>query len=268
MVTRLLPAKPQRIPAGEPASVYARSSCRGILAFKGGSYQFGSEAVREVELVSLTPRRSWIGALLALAVLAIAGCAAPSYTYVADSSQQTYFQVPNSWHQIDDSSLSAQLQKGGLTARGGAWVSDYDAAGVPSAKHAFSATANQPFAQALVAPLSNTASLAMSYNMLRDLILPVTTTARQAAAQRGFPLQGFTIIQQSVIRPGKDVHGIHEVFSYTYPHGPTDTFDQVALTNADSTIVYVLLVHCISACYSKNTSQIDAIMHSFTVGGP
>jgi hypothetical protein len=106
----------------------------------------------------------------------------------------------------------------------------------------------------------------MSYNLLRDFILPVTSTSRQAAAKRGFPLQGFQLLSDSVIKPGRDVHGIREVFTYTYPDGHTDTFDQVALTNSDSTMVYLLLVHCLSTCYSHDVSQINTVMTSFTVG--
>jgi hypothetical protein len=206
--------------------------------------------------------------LLALPVLVAAGCAAPQFTYVADSSAKTYFKVPNYWHKIDDTSLASQLKRHGFTTGGSIWDQGYDAAGTPSAGHVLSASVSKPFALALVAPLSKTASSAMSYNLLRDFILPVTSTSRQSAAQRGFPLTHFRLMSDSVITPGKDVHGIREVFSYTYPDGSTDTFDQVALTNSDSTMVYMLLVHCLSTCYSKNTDSIDTVMKSFTVGSP
>jgi len=206
--------------------------------------------------------------LLALPILALAGCAAPRFTYVADSSAKTYFKVPNYWHKIDDTSLASQLKRNGFTTGGSIWDQGYDAAGTPSAGHVLSASVSKPFALALVAPLSKTASGAMSYNLLRDFILPVTSTSRQSAAQRGFPLTHFRLISDSVIAPGKDVHGIREVFSYTYPDGSIDTFDQVALTNSDSTMVYMLLVHCLSTCYSKNTDSIDTVMKSFTVGSP
>ena len=84
----------------------------------------------------------------------------------------------------------------------------------------------------------------------------------------GYPLHGFTLLSDRVITPGTGVHGVRDIFSYTYPDGRTDTFDQVALTNSDATMVYLLLVHCTSSCYSKNTSQIDTVMTSFTVRSP
>lgn len=212
-------------------------------------------------------RTSWLLAL-PLALLVVAGCAAPQFTYVADSSAKTYFKVPNYWHKIDDTSLASQLKSSGFSTGGSVWDEGYDAAGAPSASHVLSASVNKPFVLALVAPLSKAASSAMSYNLLRDFILPVTSTSRQSAAQKGFPLRQFRLISDSVIAPGKDVHGIREVYSYTYPDGSIDTFDQVALTNADSTMVYMLLVHCLSTCYSKNTQSIDTVMKSFTVGSP
>ena len=232
----------------------------------------GSDGAAEVWLVkyptrAFTRRSPWLLAL-PLAALIVAGCAAPQFTYVADSSAKTYFKVPNYWHKIDDTSLSSQLRRQGFTTGGSVWDEGFDAAGAPSAAHVLSASVNRPFALALVAPLSQSASSAMSYNLLRDFILPVTSTSRQSAAQRGFPLKQFRLISDSVIAPGKDVHGIREVYSYTYPDGSTDTFDQVALTNSDSTMVYMLLVHCLSTCYSKNTDSIDTVMKSFTVGSP
>jgi hypothetical protein len=206
--------------------------------------------------------------LLGLPLLAAAGCGAPQFTYVTDSPAKTYFKVPNYWHKIDDSSLATQLQRNGFTIGGSIWDAGFDAAGIPSAAHVLSASVSKPFALALVAPLSKAASGAMSYNLLRDFILPVTSTGRQNAARSGFPLQKFQLFSDSVVTPGSGIHGIREVYSYTYPDGSTDTFDQVALTNSNSTMVYMLLVHCLSTCYSKNTSAIDTVMQSFTVRSP
>jgi hypothetical protein len=220
--------------------------------------------------VKYTARRiaRWTAWKLVLPLLAVAGCAAPRFTYVADSSAKAYFKVPNYWHKIDDSSLAAQLKSSGFTTGGAIWDAGFDAAGIPSASHVLSASVSKPFALALVAPLSQAASSAMSYNLLRDFILPVTSASRQNAARSGFPLVKFQLISDSVITPGSGVHGIREVYSYTYPDGSTDTFDQVALTNSNSTMVYLLLVHCLSTCYSKNTDAIDTVMKSFTVRSP
>lgn len=211
------------------------------------------------------------GGLGVLLVAAIAtGCAAPQFTYVSDSGANAYFKVPFGWHKISDVSLAAQFKTPGsvLGKAAGTWDIAYDADRVPTAVHLFSPNATQPFAFAFVTPLSASASNAMSYNGLRDVLLPVTSASRTQAAQSSFPLTHFKLLRDSVVTPGQGVHGVVDIYDYTYPGGVTDTFGQVALTNSNSTQLYVLMVHCVAACYSQNRAQLDTIMSSFTVRSP
>lgn len=205
-----------------------------------------------------------------LVAITAAGCAAPQFTYVSDTSASTYFKVPFGWHRISDVSLAAQFKTPGsvLGQASGTWDIAFDAADAPAAVHLFSPTATKPFAFAFVTPLSPTATNALSYNGLRDVLLPVTPAARTQAAQSSFPLTHFKLLRDSVLNPGQGVHGVWDTFNYTYPGNITDTFDQVALTNSDSTRLYVLMVHCVAACYSINRGQLDTIMSSFTVRSP
>lgn len=198
-----------------------------------------------------------------------AGCAAPQFTYVSDTSASTYFKVPYGWHRISDVSLAAQFKTpGSALGQNGTWDIAYDAAPAPAAVHLFSPNATKPFAFAFVAPLNSSASQSLSDNRLRDVLLPVTSAARLAAAQGRFPLTHFRLLRDAVIKPGPEVHGVWDTYSYTFPGGTTDTFDQVALTNSGKTQLYVLIVHCIATCYSQNRDQIDTIMSSFTVRSP
>jgi hypothetical protein len=205
-----------------------------------------------------------------LAVGTAAGCAAPQFTYVADSSANTYFKVPYSWHRISDVSLAAQFKSlGSALGQGGTWDIAYDAAPAPAAVHVFSPNATKPFVFAFVTPLNPSASRSLSYDGLRDVLLPVTVAGRQAAAQGGtFPLTNFRLLRDTVERPGQGVHGVSDTFEYTYPGGTTDTFGKVVLTNSDKTQLSVLLVHCLATCYSQNRNQFDTIMSSFTVRSP
>jgi hypothetical protein len=207
--------------------------------------------------------------VLLVAVLAT-GCAAPQFTYVSDSGANAYFKVPFGWHKISDVSLAAQFKTPGsvLGQAAGTWDVAYDADRAPTAVHLFSPNAAQPFAFAFVTPLSASASNAMSYNGLRDVLLPVTSAARTQAAQSSFPLTHFKLLRDTVVTPGQGVHGVWDTYNYTYPGGITDTFDQVALTNSNSTQLYVLMVHCVETCYSHNRGQLDTIMSSFTVRSP
>jgi hypothetical protein len=200
-----------------------------------------------------------------LVAITAAGCAAPQFTYVADSSANTFFKVPYGWHRISDVSLAAQLKSLGS----GTWDIAYDADQAPTAVHLFSPKAKQPFAFAFVTPLNPSASKSLSDDGLRDVLLPVTSAGRLAVTQGGtFPLTHFRLLRDVLIKPGHGVHGVSDTFEYTYPGGITDTFGKVVLTNSDKSQLYVLILHCVATCYSHNRDQIDTIMSSFTVRSP
>jgi hypothetical protein len=197
----------------------------------------------------------------------LTACGAPAYTYVADTSAGTYYKVPIAWHKIGQDDLNKALQAVGGSGAG-IWSTAFDAGGAPSANHFLAANIAQPFVFAEVGTLSPTASNELSYNMLRDFILPVTATSRQQDAQSGFQLTNFKQLRDQMITGTQGVHGVRETFQYTFPSGVTDTFDEDVLTNADQTVVYFLLVHCADSCYLQNQDSINTVMSSFTVGSP
>lgn len=216
--------------------------------------------------------RGLVGGLpLLLAAITSAGlltaCGAPQYTYVADSPAKTYYKVPHQWHEIPQNDLAAALKAAGGSANG-VWSTAFDAGTAPSADHFLASNVSQPFVFAEVGQLSPTVSAELSYNMLRDFMLPVTSNTRQSDAQSGFPLTNFKQLRDQTITGGQGVHGVRETFQYTFPGGVVDTFDEVVLTNADQTEVYFLMAHCTDSCYSQNQDNIDTIMSSFTVGSP
>jgi len=202
-----------------------------------------------------------------LTTVGLSGCGSPQYTYVADSSAGTFYKVPHGWHQISQKSLNAALQAAGGSGDG-IWSTAYDADSAPSADHFLAADVGQPFVFAEVGTLSPTVSAELSYNMLRDFMLPVTSTARSEDAQSGFPLTDFKQLRDATITGKQGVHGVRETFQYTFPNGVADTFDEDVLTNADQTEVYFLMVHCTNSCYTSNQTNINTVMSSFTVGSP
>jgi hypothetical protein len=229
-----------------------------------------------VEVTPLTNRafrspRGLIGGLtlLTMGVLATAGlsaCGAPGYSYVADSKAGTFYKVPSQWHQISQRDLNAALTAGGGSASG-AWSTAFDADPAPSAVHNSSVALSQPFVFAEVGALSSTATNELSYNMLRDIWLPVTSTTRQTDASAGFSGTNFTQLRDQTITAKQGVHGVRETFQYTFGL-VTDTFDEEVLTNADQTVVYILQVHCTQSCYAQNQNSINTVMSSFTIGSP
>ena len=71
------------------------------------------------------------GCALLLGVM-VSGCAAPQYTYVANTGASTYFKVPHSWHQIGPDALSAEL-KTETGSSGGGWTVAYEGGAKPTA---------------------------------------------------------------------------------------------------------------------------------------
>ena len=210
-----------------------------------------------------------VGGCAVLLGVAVSGCGAPQYTYIANSGQSTYFKVPYGWHKISPSSLTQALEAA-TGSSGGAWSVAYEAGSHPTAKDFLGFDNGEPFVFAEVGQLTSAASNELSYDTLRDFFLPVTSTARSNVAKTNtFPLTNFKPIRDQVLTPGRTgVHGVRETFDYTYLDGSTDTFDEVILTNADQTEVYILVLHCTSSCYSNDQSAINDVMSSFTIGSP
>jgi hypothetical protein len=205
---------------------------------------------------------------MGLAMAGLSGCGAPAYTYVADSANSTYYKVPTNWHAISQSSLDQALTSGGAASTSGSWVAGYDAGRSPSANNVLSYSPTNPVVFSEVIPLSQDATNGLSYDELRDFVLPVSTTGRQSYMESGSTqFSDFSQSRDDIISAPNGVHGVRETFKYTVS-GVTDTFDEVALTNAGQTVVYFLMTHCMTSCYANNEADINTIMSSFTVGSP
>jgi hypothetical protein len=196
--------------------------------------------------------------------LSAVGCASPSYNYVADYSDNAYFKVPPAWRQVNQSTL--QAAEGSSDSAGTfLWSRAFDASSQPSVQHIFAVTA-VPVAYASVLSMSSSQSSDISYNSMRDLILPVTSEARQAAAAENEPLTGFQSLSDQVISHSNGYRGIREIFDYTLG-GVPETFDLTVMTDSSTTKLYFLLVQCTAQCFENNYNQISAVVGSFTVGG-
>lgn len=206
--------------------------------------------------------------LAAVASLAAAACGAPRYTYVADSPASAYFKVPWGWHAVSTSALANAMKMNGSSA----WLSAYgEDSATASPASIYSFDVRKPFVLAEVGGLSSQMSAELNISALADIFLPVTPSARAQAAGQ-LPVTNFRLLRQSTLAPGQGVHGVRVTYDYTWTtgakRGSTDTFDQEALTNANQTEVYLLIVHCTSACYGQNKNAINDIVSSFTVRSP
>jgi hypothetical protein len=219
-------------------------------------------------------RRTVSGAIAAGLVLlasgALSACGAPAYNYVADKTDNAYFKVPASWHEVNAQFVSqAQtlLTKSLAGAAGGTleWSRAFAETASPSAESLLDASPN-PVVYASVQNMKLSLRGELSYNVMRDLIFPVTPAGRLEAAAAGEKLEGFQSIGYTLLSSKDNMRGINEVFEYDVA-GLPDAFDLTVLTNAQTTKLYLLLVQCYQTCFLAHESQIVQVVKSFTVDG-
>jgi hypothetical protein len=217
-------------------------------------------------------RRRVTGMIAAGCLLAgVSACGSPAYTYATDSQDQTYFKVPSSWYQINPRELaevqSALLVKSPLGALGGSysWSRAYSALPNPPADRILTAS-TEPIVYVSVQNMDATLRSELSFDVMRDVLFPVTATARQEAAAAGAKLSGFNQISSSTFTTGYGLRGINELYEYNVG-GVPDAFDQTVLTNVATDKLYVMLVQCYQACFVANEKQIATIINSFLVRG-
>ena len=203
------------------------------------------------------------------AAVVLSACAAPTYTFVTNSTDHVYFKVPAGWGRIDqrdidkfaapdmDATAAAQL-------RAQTWTIAFDAGRNPSIQHVFSAQVQDPVVFARVLRQGSGDGSTMTLDALRDFFLPVTRTARLTARASGQELPGFRSVRDDVMTREGGLKGIHEVFRYTV-NGVVQTFDQTALASKHAGRVYILLVRCTQTCYADRRGELESVVRSFIV---
>ncbi|MEI6406321.1 MAG: hypothetical protein WCO85_02220 [Actinomycetes bacterium] len=200
--------------------------------------------------------------------LALTSCSGPSRLYAVDKTDGVYFSVPKNWIRVSNAALNAREGQGATgTALDRLYAVKWQEAFSPSKKitssHVLSLVApTVPLAYIRVRSLLPEEIDAVSYNSLRNMIVPVTSWASglDATAPEFQLLDDAESIQ-------KIARGVHTVFEFTPKKGVSQTIDQTALVSDDRSTIYVLIVRCTSTCFSKNLKVIDEIVSSFTVRG-
>jgi len=211
-------------------------------------------------------------ALLLLSVAALvallAGCGAPEYTYVTNSTDRTYLKVPTSWRPIDDKAMNDAIGfDPTLTEEErGLWFEAYDADAEPSPMHLFGPSAAAPAAFVGVQQIPESARGQFSLDRLRDLFYPVSPSAQEAAEMD--PTSGVSdlaLVADEVLTPGNGLRGVHSVFRYRVGDGPMQMMDQTAYLNDDASKLYMFFVRCSTECYEQRQKEIGNVVSSFTV---
>jgi hypothetical protein len=215
-----------------------------------------------------------VAALMMVVAVAFgaAACGTPEFTYVKNSDQKTYFRVPHDWRETGTDTLDNALSgtnPDSATAemRQKLWWSvAYDASAYPTADHLLTDRVTaEPIVYARVAQLTEPQQNAVSLDLLRNVFLPVTDEAREAAAGT-IALTDFELVHDEVLSQSGGLHGVRVIFDYGLG-GVLHTFDQTALVNTDGSKLYLLIIRCSTSCYRDRSGELGEIAKSFTVRG-
>ena len=207
-------------------------------------------------------------ALLGIAlVLGLTGCGESSKLYPASKSEGVFFSVPTNWKALSTASLN-KYEKESTEPEGAArqalvkWQIAYTTNKKLKVSEVFNLTApSQPLVFARVRDLESSEINSVSYNTLRDVIVPVT----QIIAGDDPSAPDFQIlVDQEVVQKG--ARGVQTVYSFSIDD-KEQTINQTSLMSNDRTTMYIFVVRCTTECYAKNKKKIEEIVSSFTVEG-
>lgn len=205
---------------------------------------------------------------LAILATAVTSCGAPTKIYAKNSEQGVYFTVPTGWSRISAEDIRTyEVEGADAAAKAKAdlvlWQEAYSESKSITAKNVLQLEPPKALtAFARVRALTMDESDAMSYNGLRNLVLPVTELATgQSQDVQDFELIGETEIITNVAR------GLQTVFSFTSKGGASETVHQTALLSNDRQSIYFFLVRCTTECFNESENTVNEIAKSFTVKG-
>ena len=203
-----------------------------------------------------------------LSMALLVSCGEPSKTYSKNSQLGVFFTVPNGWHQIPQEDIrtyeiegadAAGKQKADLVL----WQDAYSESKKTSAKNLLQLDAPKALtAFVRVRALTFEESDAMSYNGLRNLILPVTDLLSGSSQV----VNDFQLIDEKEIVT-EEARGLQTIFSFTPKDGENETVNQTALLANDRRSIYFFLVRCTTECFNEDQTRVDEIVKSFTVKG-
>jgi hypothetical protein len=207
-------------------------------------------------------------ALLGIAlVLGLTGCGESSKLYPASKSEGVFFSVPTNWKALSTASLN-KYEKESTEPEGAArqalvkWQIAYTTNKKLKAAEVFNLTApSKPLAFARVRDLESSEINSVSYNTLRDVIVPVTQII-EGDDPRAPDFQ--IVVDQEVVQKG--ARGVQTVYSFSID-GKEQTINQTSLMSNDRTKLYIFVVRCATECYNKSKKKIEEIVSSFTVEG-
>ena len=212
-------------------------------------------------------RSGRILALFMVLTLALTGCGESSKIYAASKTDGVYFSVPKNWYGLSNAALNKYEKKSAddeSTSRQSLvrWQVAYSTDSKIKVSQVFSLKpVKSPLVFVRVRDLTGSEVNDFSYNSLRNVIVPITQLS--GGADLGVP--DFKILEDGEVVE-KGARGIQTIYSFSID-GTQQTFNQTVLMSNDRTTLYILMVRCVTTCYTKNKKVMEAIVKSYTVQG-
>jgi len=215
-------------------------------------------------------------AVLVLATLALLpSCSEPQYKYVRNTEARTAFRVPTPWTVFDESTISG-VDTANDTPDNVDWLVGIDADPAPQLGHLFPTSYATDYPQGIAAVLTLTGESrdGASLGALRNLIVPVD----QIGDEVGTDAVRMLAYDDAMVRDG--YRGLHMVVqvqatalaSATSAEGGPGflasdyvQMNQIALLDDSTEHAYIFALLCSADCYSRNRSDIESAIDSWTV---
>jgi hypothetical protein len=197
--------------------------------------------------------------------LVLSACADSGYTFVGGASTKTYFRVPRAWKLYTKQQLlvAANLQDSAQASSSFPLLMGFDADPHASVSHLLSGIPKYPVVMAQVRTLSFQTKDQISLSGLRNVAYPVDQLLNQDAAD---------ILSYKEITKTGGYHGVQMVYNLSLAGNFGVVADnqvmrvsQIALLDASTQHLYLLVVRCTAACYQANQTAINQIVASYTV---
>ena len=193
--------------------------------------------------------------VLAALAMVLAGCAAPTQQYVA--AKGMYFALPKAWKAVPAQQMQTAQEgwtddAGQVFAQSVQWQGAWSAGGANADEVLAAAAQEQPVVFAFVRNLLQVEQQGIAKDItgaLQDLVVPASTLTQDE-------------LQTERLKRG-DFRGIHQFATYPAA-GALQTTEVVSMLSPGKDRVYVLLVRCSDACFSRNGGTINSIFDSLT----
>lgn len=216
-----------------------------------------------------------------LLALILVSCAEPQYRYVRNTQAKTAFRVPSFWTVFDETDLSGP-DTATDTPDGVDWLVGIDADPAPQLGHIFpnSYATDHPQGVAAVLALSGRARDEASLADLRNLLIPVD----QIQDEVGSEAVRLLVYDDRLMRDGyRGMHMIVQVRASALAADPAaeegtggggepgflaDEYvqlNQISYLDDTTDHAYVLALLCDADCYSRNRTDIESAIDSWTV---